>query len=53
MSSCKSFHISKAAFWEGRMRVSGTHAGKPVKGLGYIEISGGQLKVLEKIPIQP
>lgn len=34
--------ISKAAFWEGRMRVSGTHAGKPVQGLGYVEISGGQ-----------
>jgi geranylgeranyl pyrophosphate synthase/predicted secreted hydrolase len=34
--------ISKAAFWEGRMRVTGTKAGQPVKGLGYVEISGGQ-----------
>jgi geranylgeranyl pyrophosphate synthase/predicted secreted hydrolase len=34
--------ISKAAFWEGRMKVRGTRHGKPVSGLGYVEISGGQ-----------
>jgi geranylgeranyl pyrophosphate synthase/predicted secreted hydrolase len=33
--------ISKAAFWEGRIRAHGTRAGRPVKGVGYVEISGG------------
>jgi geranylgeranyl pyrophosphate synthase/predicted secreted hydrolase len=33
--------ISKASFWEGRIRVTGTIGDRPVKGLGYIEISGG------------
>lgn len=32
--------ISKPAFWEGRCEVSGTVAGKPVRGLGYVERSG-------------
>lgn len=32
--------ISKPAFWEGRCRVKGTRAGKPVQGLGYVERSG-------------
>jgi geranylgeranyl pyrophosphate synthase/predicted secreted hydrolase len=34
--------ISKPAFWEGRCRVSGTLAGKPVSGLAYLERSGFQ-----------
>lgn len=32
--------ISKPAFWEGRATMSGTLAGKPVTGLGYVERSG-------------
>ncbi|MCO4762424.1 MAG: polyprenyl synthetase family protein, partial [Myxococcales bacterium] len=32
--------ISKPAFWEGRVHVTGTRHGKPVKGTGYIERSG-------------
>ncbi len=32
--------ISKPAFWEGRCRVQGTLAGKPVQGLGFVERSG-------------
>lgn len=32
--------ISKPAFWEGRMEISGTMDGKPVYGLGYVERSG-------------
>lgn len=34
--------ISKPAFWEGRMRVTGTHAGRDVSGLGFVERSGFQ-----------
>lgn len=32
--------IAPPAFWEGRIRITGTHAGKPVTGLGFIERSG-------------
>lgn len=32
--------IAKPGFWEGRLDVTGTHAGKPVKGLAYIERNG-------------
>ncbi len=32
--------ISKPAFWEGRCQVTGTRAGQPVQGLGYVERSG-------------
>lgn len=32
--------ISKPAFWEGRVDVSGTIDGKEVKGLGFIERHG-------------
>ena len=32
--------ISKPAFWEGRMNVKGTLAGKPITGPAYIERSG-------------
>jgi geranylgeranyl pyrophosphate synthase/predicted secreted hydrolase len=32
--------ISKPAFWEGRCRVKGTLADRPVQGLGYVERSG-------------
>lgn len=32
--------ISKPAFWEGRVSVQGTKAGKPVAGVGYVERSG-------------
>ena len=32
--------ISKPAFWEGRVRVSGTKHGQPISGLGFIERSG-------------
>lgn len=32
--------MSKPAFWEGRCEVSGTLAGKPLTGLGYLERSG-------------
>ncbi|MEZ0542401.1 polyprenyl synthetase family protein [Fibrella arboris] len=32
--------ISKPAFWEGRMRVSGTFQGESVVGMGYVERSG-------------
>lgn len=32
--------ISKPAFWEGRVLAEGTHAGKPTRGIGYVERSG-------------
>lgn len=32
--------ISKPGFWEGRIHVTGTYKGKPVKGLGFIERHG-------------
>ncbi len=32
--------ISKPAFWEGRVHVTGTHNGEPIKGVGFIERSG-------------
>lgn len=32
--------ISKPAFWEGRVHVTGTRHGEPVSGTGYIERSG-------------
>jgi geranylgeranyl pyrophosphate synthase/predicted secreted hydrolase len=32
--------ISKPAFWEGRVDVSGTLEGRPVAGLGFVERSG-------------
>ncbi len=32
--------ISKPAFWEGRVHVTGTRHGKPVRGTGFIERSG-------------
>ena len=32
--------ISKPAFWEGRVHVSGTKAGKAVAGVGFVERSG-------------
>lgn len=32
--------ISKPAFWEGRIDVSGTMAGRPVAGPGFVECSG-------------
>lgn len=32
--------ISHPAFWEGKIKISGTRFGKPVKGIGYIERSG-------------
>ncbi|MDP6946276.1 MAG: polyprenyl synthetase family protein, partial [Myxococcota bacterium] len=32
--------ISKPAFWEGRVDVTGTYEGRPVTGLGYVERSG-------------
>jgi geranylgeranyl pyrophosphate synthase/predicted secreted hydrolase len=32
--------LSKPAFWEGRCRVTGTIAGRPVSGLAYVERSG-------------
>jgi len=34
--------ISKPAFWEGRVDISGTLAGQQVGGLGYVERSGFQ-----------
>jgi geranylgeranyl pyrophosphate synthase/predicted secreted hydrolase len=32
--------VSKPAFWEGRVEVSGTIAGRAVRGVGYLERSG-------------
>jgi geranylgeranyl pyrophosphate synthase/predicted secreted hydrolase len=32
--------ISRPSFWEGRVRVRGRHAGRPVGGLGFVERSG-------------
>ena len=32
--------ISKPAFWEGRVDVKGTLAGRPITGTGYVERSG-------------
>ena len=32
--------LSKPAFWEGRVEVSGTLRGRPVRGLGFVERSG-------------
>ena len=34
--------ISKPAFWEGRVDISGTIGGKPVKGKGFVERHGFQ-----------
>lgn len=34
--------IAKPGFWEGRVSVAGTHRGKAVKGLAYIERNGFQ-----------
>jgi predicted secreted hydrolase len=27
-------------YWEGEVTVAGTHAGQPVAGLGYVELTG-------------
>jgi geranylgeranyl pyrophosphate synthase/predicted secreted hydrolase len=35
--------IAKPAFWEGRVEVTGTVAGKAVRGVGYIERNGFQV----------
>lgn len=32
--------IAKPGFWEGRVQVSGTHNGKAVSGLAYVEVNG-------------
>ena len=32
--------IAKPGFWEGRLEVKGTHKGRPVSGLAYIERNG-------------
>lgn len=32
--------ISKPAFWEGRVHITGTKQGKPVSGVGFVERSG-------------
>jgi geranylgeranyl pyrophosphate synthase/predicted secreted hydrolase len=32
--------VSKPAFWEGRVDVSGTRHGRPLAGIGYVERSG-------------
>lgn len=32
--------LSKPSFWEGRVEVSGTVKGKPVRGIGFIERAG-------------
>lgn len=32
--------IAAPAFWEGRVEISGTRHGKPVKGLGFVEYHG-------------
>lgn len=32
--------ISKPAFWEGRVNAEGTLAGRPIRGLGFVERSG-------------
>lgn len=32
--------ISKPAFWEGRLNVTGTHRGKPISGKAYLERHG-------------
>lgn len=32
--------LSKPSFWEGRVEVSGTVKGRPVKGIGFIERAG-------------
>eukprot|EP01006_Ploeotia_vitrea_P038190 TRINITY_DN66218_c6_g1_i1.p2 TRINITY_DN66218_c6_g1~~TRINITY_DN66218_c6_g1_i1.p2 ORF type:complete len:909 (+),score=551.41 TRINITY_DN66218_c6_g1_i1:92-2728(+) len=37
--------ISKPAFWEGRMHVSGTFRGQQIKGLGFVERHGFQRMV--------
>lgn len=31
---------TRITYWEGAVRVSGTHAGKPVQGKGYVELTG-------------
>src|SRR5690606_27173095 len=28
------------SYWEGAMRIAGTHDGKPVSGVGYLELTG-------------
>ena len=28
------------AYWEGAVRITGTHAGRPVSGQGYVELTG-------------
>jgi geranylgeranyl pyrophosphate synthase/predicted secreted hydrolase len=41
--------LSKPAFWEGRIRVMGTHRGQSTSGLGFVERSGfKQVDTLEK-----
>ncbi len=32
--------ISSPGFWEGRLQITGTHKGKPVKGVGFLERHG-------------
>src|SRR5690606_26235701 len=32
--------LSPVTYWEGMIRVTGTRAGKPVKGTGYMELTG-------------
>ncbi|HET6334956.1 MAG TPA: polyprenyl synthetase family protein [Polyangiales bacterium] len=32
--------IAKSSFYEGRVEVEGTHKGKPIKGIGFVERSG-------------
>ena len=38
------------AYWEGAITVEGTRAGKPIKGRGYLELTGyaGPLQELQK-----
>ncbi len=38
---------TKVTYWEGAVRVSGRYRGKPIQGLGYVEMTGytGKLKV--------
>ena len=38
---------TKVTYWEGAVRVGGSYRGKPIQGLGYVEMTGyaGKLKV--------
>ena len=35
---CRSTTLN--AYWEGEVEISGTREGKPVGGLGYVELAG-------------